>query len=292
MSVAGLAMGSISMFQGIQDMFKNGVSKGGMLSLGQSAMGIAMGANGLFAGLGANPGFIALMTNPVGWAIAGGVVAFSVIWGLTHKKSSEEVALQTVNEKLAPVYWSAGPIAAVGLGATAMLLGWTNTMGKPPVMSTLTMPLYYLENVMRAKGGPSSVPLNPTNPTTLIERGGCNPADPKYADCLKTNPDKVMIVSPAGTDSQGNHIVKVTAFELYKNMQFVSSSQSPHGCYIPFFKYVNGKAVMNDAAVKGLTTSEKLLQSVIDGRLDTASAQSAVQIASASNKDCVDPSSM
>ena len=282
LAVAGIVMGTISIFQTMNSMFKTGPNVMGAINVGMSAMGIAMGVNALIFH---TVGMVASFTGPIGWAIAGAVIAVAILvsWLFGSTPPPEQIAAQNLVNKLSTVLWTAGPVVAVGLGTMAMLTGLPRNT-QPPVMSTLTMRADYLARTLMATTGSANVPLSGTAPTVLVEPGSS-----------PTDPEKVMIVTNNGSvDAQGAPLVTVQSFELYKNIQFVSSASAPvNNCYIPFFiKDSSGKPIYNPAVVNGMTTEQKLLESILDGSLSTPGSMSAIQLASAADKDCVDPTSV
>ena len=78
----GVALGSVTTFlsayqafRGVQSLYKNGFSIGGLLNLAGSAFGIATGVNTLVGTLQGSG--LSVLTNPAGWAVAGAVISAS-----------------------------------------------------------------------------------------------------------------------------------------------------------------------------------------------------------------------
>jgi len=178
------------------------------------------------------------------------------------------------SQALSPVIWTPGPLIVVAVGTVAILMGWAKNQ-TPPAMASLTVPAYYVNQVLASQGVPN-IDLKSKTPSIIVEPGT----------------GRVVIVSPNGTDAHGNALVKLQTYNVAKNLQFVSSPNiPPEGAYIPFFQTINGRLSTkpNPALVNALTIEDKMLQAILSGTLRTNDAMNALNIAAASNKSGVSP---
>jgi hypothetical protein len=263
--VAGAVVSGSILFGAVGQMFQNGVTPA-MAAIGAAALvGTAIFTNlALMWIFGISSTF-----GPIGWAVAAVVVAISILWAWLHQPPPEQVAAQNLQQAMNPVIWTPGPLVVVAVGTVAVLMGWAKTQ-TPPAMASLTVPAYYVNQVLAASGVPS-IDLKSKTPAVIVEPGD----------------GRVVIVSPDGTDSRGNPLVNMQTFSIAKNLQFISSPNiPPDGAYIPFFLMVNGKlsTKVNPVLMHALTIQDKMLQAALSGTLLTHDALNAVNVAAASNK--------
>jgi len=275
-ATAGVLAASYA-YAGINDWVTNGFSWGAFGTTLSSSLGVGAAA-GMTASLLLGVSFAA--ATVIGLAVMAAVVLFSYFWSLMHQPDDWEISAGNLTKSLNPSIWTAGPLALVAAGTVAALMGW-NKNQSPPVMSSLTVPSYYVTNVLTHTQHISvTLPKEGGAPSVLVEQGEDG------------GPGKVVIVSANGKDANGYQQVKLQTYELSKNLQFVSSPKAPpYGTYIPFFNYVNGKVDTNPNPdlVNAVTSQDKLLQSILSGYLSTQDALSAMQLASAANKAGVNP---
>jgi hypothetical protein len=279
MGAVGIVGSAIGVAVGVNSLlFSTGIIVPGVVTAAASAASsaaLAAGATaaeasaaGASAASGTSVGMIASFIPLWGWAVAIGIALAPLIAGLFQ--SSESKALDKLTKDTAQVIWTAGPLLFVGVGTTALLMGWPKP-NNVPIMSGITVQQSF---VTRALGQP--IPLGTSKaPTILVEHG--NGIDPGH----------VIVVSPQGVDEHGKALLRLNAYTLTKELDFVSSEKEPEQCYIPFFVYQGGKAIPNPQIVQSLTSQDALLKSALSGGLSAQDAMSALELASASNKSCI-----
>lgn len=280
-AIAGAVISGSVLYGSINSMILNGVTPGKVVTAAISTLGTAVFTNmaiaAIHAGITASFHSIftaALFTGPWGWIAAGAMILFSILWSLFHRPPPEQVAAQNLTQSLNPVIWTPGPLAVVAVGTVAILMGWAKNQA-PPAMASLTVPAYYVNQVLAASGV-GNINLKSTTPTVIVEPGD----------------GRVVIVSPNGTDAHGNPLVTLQTYILAKNLQFVSSPKiPPEGAYIPFFLSVNGKVStkVNPILLNALNIQDKMLLAILSGTLLTHDAMNALNVAAASNKYGVNP---
>ena len=184
----------------------------------------------------------------MGFTIAAGLALFSILWALFHQPPVEQVAAQNLTQALNPVIWTPGPLTLVATGTVALLMGWGNTK-TPPAMASLTVPAYYLNQVLTSNGI-ANVPLNSQTPSVLVEPGD----------------GKVVIVSPNGTDSHGNPLVTLQSYNVAKNLTCDLGERAAGRFLHPIFP--DGQFAEQEskpAGRKRLNNQDKMLQAVLDG---------------------------
>ncbi len=273
--VAGAVISASVTYGAVQSMFDSGVTAGNVALATAGFIGTWVAAE-----LALDLLLPALMVAmPVlGLAIAVGVALFAIFWGIFHQKSSEEKAVEKLNQALMPTVWSAGPILFVAAGTTALLMSWSSA--KPPTMGTMSRPMSF---VLGSVNKTSAIPYIPLpkpgeSPTILIEQGSGN------------IPTKVVIVSPS-KGSSDNPWLSMKAYTLSNTIQFVSTSMPQEG-YIPFFIYSGGEAIPNPAVVEALSIENSLLRTALDGNLDGPSALSATRLVGSLDHPSVSPTAI
>jgi len=259
-ATAGAVIAASIEYGAINSMFQNGVTPLKVVLASASFMVTAYLINLVL------PGF--------GLLIAAVWTAFSILWSYFHKPDQADISARHLSKAISPLVWTPGPLAIVAVGTAAILMGWAKGR-TPPVMASLTVPAYTVNQVL-ASQGTASVPLNSKTPSVLVEPGD----------------GKVVIVTPKGYDGHGNPLVSLQSYSLEKDLQFISSPHAPvEGTYIPFFLLRDGKIVTdpNPDILNALNIQDKMLQSVLSGALTTHDAMNALNIALSANKYGVNP---
>jgi len=270
-AAVGIALSVYSAYRLSQSIIANGFSKGAAFNMGMTAFGLATGTTSFLASIGVlslGPGMLPLMTNPIGWAIAGGIIATTLLVAWLTRKDPHLVAAEKQNKALEPVVWSAGPLIFVAAGTLALMVGWQKS-SPSPAYAEMTMPSYHLAQMAQQSGGIlSSFNPNAQGPVTLVD---------------KTS-GQVMIVSPRGVDIRGNPLSVVQMFSLRDNLK-IEAPRSPDQSYIPFFIYdAKGKPQPNPEIDRSFQTQMSLLAAVNSGRMDGGDAMNGILVASAANK--------